>query len=398
MMRSRRFSRRLVICALVSLWAFIPAWQSPGAPALGAQAHAASVVPDVRGVYFLQKADTPFEDGEISSPHVAGLSVRSGWQKIEPEEGAYNWEYLDGAVKTAGRNGKKVMLRVLAGIATPQWVYKAGVRKFEYTDQNPYHPTYGQSLVIPVPWDDAYLDRWAAFVKALGARYNGEESVSIVQMTGPARGGEMHLDAKKDREGWRAAGYTNARLVEAWKRTIDAYAAAFPDKCLAIDIAKPVAFDNGLEVVRDVLAYGYARLGARFCVQGNWLSAKTGDDFDLYGLVKEYSSMTTVGFQMLWFTGGAGENGSGQGNEDGQPSDDADRPGKRGRGERRRDHGGKRGDRMGGTLREAVDKGLAAGADYLEIYGRDIMNPALRDDIRYASERLKAVEGNGHAD
>ncbi len=353
---------------------------------------------EIAGVYYLPKANAPIQDHELASPDIVGVSVRSGWGEIESEEGKFNWQYLDEALKVAERNKKKVMFRVIAGMATPKWVYTAGAKEFKYTDPNPYHRTYGQTMSMVIPWDEIYLSKWKNFIRAFGKRYDGNSSISIIQMTGPARGGEMHLEAKKDKERWQQVGYSNEKLVNAWKRTIDAYAEAFPDKYLAIDIAKPVLFDDSLKIVEDVLAYGYQKLGKRFCVQGNWLAAKTREDSDLYNLIKEYSSKTIVGFQMLWSASAEGAQKMERGIERGDASSETmiERPRRMGRGAidseeaKMRGQRQPRGDRMGGTLREAIEKGLAAGASYLEIYGRDIRNPGLKGDIQYAAERLKS--------
>lgn len=324
---------------------------------------------EIAGVYSLSQVNMPIQEKELSLEYLNGVSLRSLWNILEPEAEKPNWQYIDDSIKVVEKNKKKIMLRIIAGEGTPTWVYKAGAKEFKYEDENPNHPTFGQEKVMPVPWDEIYLSKWNNFIKALGKRYNDNKIFSIIQMNGPSRGGEMHLESKKDKERWLEIGFSREKLVNAWKETINAYAEAFPDKYLAIDIAKPVSFNESMEIVKDVLAYGYQKLGKRFCVQGNWLAAKTRDDFDLYKLVKEYSAKTVVGFQMLWSVTTAADNQSDKSKEGGQ------KPNKE--------------NRMGGTLREAIDKGLVAGAIYLEIYRGDIRNPKLQDDISYASERLK---------
>lgn len=46
------------------------------------------------------------------------------------------------------------------------------------------------------------------------------------------------------------------------------------------------------------------------------------------------------------------------------------------------------GKRLGGSLRDSIQRGLDAGAKYLEIYLADILNSALQEDIKYAHEEL----------
>ncbi len=309
---------------------------------------------NINGVYStgLEKAGTETLNSILANHYVDGFSLRTGWKDIEPTEGNYNWQVFDTLIEKAKTANKKIMLRVLAGGLSPEWVYSAGVKKFEYIDQNPYHATYGQTLYMPLPWDEIYLQKWTNFIKKFGEKYNNEPLVAIIQTAGPAVGGEMHLVDKDDEVKWLSYGYSEEKLVNAWKITIDAYDSAFANKQIAMCIAQPVKFGNPQQIVEDIVAYGYQKLGTRYSIQGNFLAAKISDDFSAYVLIKSYSSKTTVGFQMLWSY--TQDNGK----------------------------------RLGGSLRDSIQRGLDAGAKYLEIYLSDIMNSGLSEDIKYAHEEL----------
>ncbi len=318
-----------------------------------------SIFSNIDGVYALGTGNTEDKDlnsdAILNNPNIDGLSIRLHWDQIEPSEGNYDWSVFDDLIAKAKAAGKKAMLRVTAGAYTPGWVYAAGAQKVTATDQNSYHSTYGQQMTMPVPWDNVYLQKWTEFIKAFGERYRNDSSVVAIQMTGPSDAAEMYLGGAgvdNNKTLWSSYGWSPDKLVNAWKETIDAYAAAFPGKQLIIDISNPVTFDNPQQMVSDILSYGYQKLGAGFSVQGNWLAAKTNPSFSLYQMVESYSSKTTVGFQMLWFVTN-------------DPSN-----------------------RMGGTLRQAIDKGLQAGAKYMEIYSRDLNNSSLAGDIEYAHEQL----------
>jgi hypothetical protein len=132
------------------------------------------------------------------------------------------------------------------------------------------------------------------------------------------------------------AGYTRETIVTAWKKVIDAYAKAFPDKALALHIAIPLRRDGAME---EVVQYGVSKLGKRFCIQGDFLSAHTNESFDPYRVIREVrdKNTATLGFQML---------------------DSAYyRP------------------QREGSLETAIAKGLQAGARYFEIYEADILDP-----------------------
>ena len=102
---------------------------------------------------------------------VSGASVRSQWDKVEAAEGQYDWSYVDAAVSQAQQNQKFVGLTIWGGLHTPSWVYAGGATQFPFTQiTNFQDPT---SQVMPLPWDQAYLGPWKAFVTALGQRYDG---------------------------------------------------------------------------------------------------------------------------------------------------------------------------------------------------------------------------------
>jgi len=296
------------------------------------------------GVYSLGNL---FTKDILSNPSVTGLSLRAGWNQLQPQEGVYDWSSLDSNIKKASAYGKKVMIRVWGGKYTPDWVYEKGAESYAFVED-------GITLRMPLPWDSVYLQNWRKFIMKLGKKYGRKSSVVMIHVTGPCEDGEMYLADKDNEDAWLAAGYSEERLIGAWITTIDAFALAFPNTALAIDISRPVAFGDSLNVVEDVLSYAYGGLGRHLRVQGNWLAAKTSEDFLLFQIVVNYASLTNIGFQMLCTSADA--------------------------------------ERFGGTLRQGIDNGLNAGASYLEIYGGDIKNLESGEDINYANYNLKLNE------
>ena len=299
-----------------------------------------------RGVYALgfHGASAAVLAPYLSNPDLDGFSLRVGWNEIEPTEGTYDWSQFDPVIAQATQHGKKVMLRILPGVRTPQWVYAAGAASFSYIDENPFHYTYGQTVTMPIPWDPVFLNKWFSFVAAFGAKYADEPAVTIVAVTGPGAGGEMHLLDKENASRWHAVGYSNAVLIQAWQQTVDSFLAAFPEKHLSVAIANPVCFDQPVQVVEAVIEH-CAQTGCG--IQGNWLAAKTSPAFDLYLHTRDHSGISPVGFQMLCSAA-------------------------------------KR--RFGGELRTAVDLSLDANASFLELYKNDVTT--YQDDVAYAHRKL----------
>jgi hypothetical protein len=307
-------------------------------------------VEQISGLYVLGLEGRPpgFLKPFLENRAVDGFSLRAGWSEVEPREGTFDWSMFDSVIAEAAAHGKKVMLRVLPGVRTPEWVYAAGAARFEFVDESPHHATRGQTLCMPVPWDPVYLAKWLHFVSVFGARYADNPAVVIVAITGPSSGGEMHLVEKAAAARWRSAGYSSTALMEAWKRAIDAFTAAFPSQHRTVAIAHPTTFGDAEEVVEEVVRH-CAQTGCG--IQGNWLAAKTRPQNPLYRHVAAHSAIAPVGFQMLSAAGIP---------------------------------------RFGGDLRSAVDLALKANACFLEVYLADVSR--YPDDIAYAHEQLTRMK------
>jgi hypothetical protein len=285
------------------------------------------------GVYVLNSMEEAFKSGFLSSSTIRGISPRIKWSTVEPSEGRYNWSYLDSVFQDATRSNKTVILRVHPGTSSPEWVYQAGAKRLK-------RPGFPGSM--PAPWDPIYLTKWTNFVKVLGQRYGGNSSLYIVGIAGPTMGSiEFHLLGPKAE--WERAGYTPAKVLDAWKTCIDAFAQAFPNKAIALNITFQILGDRQLP--EQIVEYGLNTYKNRVFIQGNWLSVDTPPG--RLNVMRQFSARTTVGFQML----GTSE-------------------------------------RMKG-LRKAIDNGLAGGASYLEIYASDFAKSQFREDIQYAATQLQ---------
>jgi len=310
-----------VAMILISIFLIIPA---------GTFAASATVT----GIYSLMKGMQTVEPSVLDLPFVAGVSIRASWSALEPEKERFEWQYVDEALRTVKKTHKKAMLRVLPGIHSPLWIYDQGIATLKIKDSNSKRDTGGREIQLPLPWDETYIREWIRFVGVLGERYSTNDAVTLVHIAGPTvRSAEMHLPKRgTGKTQIQDAAYSKEKIVSAWKKVIDAYAKAFPDKPLALNIAIPLKDDGAME---EIIAYGISRIGERLCLQGNWLSAYIKDSFTPYREIMSVHKQhkVTVGFQML----GTAKNMLKQ-----------------------------------GPLDKAVQKGLKAGARYFEIYEQDI--------------------------
>jgi len=132
------------------------------------------------GVFSLVPPGAPIKGATLANPSVDGISIRQAWADLEPSEGVFNWAYLDTEIGLARAAGKKVLLRIEDGdLNIPPWVMNGMVTTFSYVDLNPYHPSYGSTVTIPVFWDSYYLAKKTAMIAAVGASYTGNSAVKI---------------------------------------------------------------------------------------------------------------------------------------------------------------------------------------------------------------------------
>jgi hypothetical protein len=300
---------------------------------------------------FVCRGPSQTPDREVDFPFIKGWLVRPRWNKVEPKEGRYDWSFIEKEIEIAKRLKRKIILAILGGPQTPPWVYDAGVPSFDFKIRDWENKETTEK--IPVLWDETYLKKWTALVKAMGKRFADEETIVLVHITGATENGmEMqlpHTDA--DLPNWRKAGYKPEKAIDAWKHLIDAYAAAFPNKPLDLDI-HPVLGDD--QVAREAAAYGHDKLGARFGITGGWISGKGPRDdphhAPMHPIAKKYGAL---GFQMI-------------ASQMRQPEQFAD-----------------------GKLKNAVEQGMGWGASYFEVWELDAMDPKMHPVLKEVAATLE---------
>ncbi len=158
-------------------------------------------------------------------PAVAGDGVEyySLWRELEPREGEFDWSGIDEVLSECGRHGQKVVLKVMASDACPEWIYSRGVPKvLNAGDPEDWRQRYDP----PVYWDPAYLRELERMIRAVAERYDGNESLDSVILT-LAGTGEMGRFLELKHADWERAGYTDQVFSAAMNRIVDFYADAF---------------------------------------------------------------------------------------------------------------------------------------------------------------------------
>ena len=307
------------------------------------------------GIYVLSEDIKPLPERMINNPDLAGVSLRGRWNEFQPGKESFEWSF-DNEIARAQRAGKKVFLRVDPS-RMPDWMPAEGAQSFAFRVANIHGKDFGQSKNMPVPWDPVFITCWSHFIQQMGQRYAHNSTVVMIQMAGANQGGgELHLPSDPDAKmQWVEKGYTEEKLVTAYKQIIDAYDAAFPQTQLGLNISEALFQDGAAETIAQ---YAFHKLGRRLSIQHNALHATTKPEaFRIHKIVRSYERKATVGFQLL-SPASSKKNYNGMGNG------------------------------FGGELHTAFDIGLASGASYFEIYPMDLDDPPSAADIHQLSLHL----------
>jgi len=201
--------------------------------------------------------------------HLQGVVARVDWAVLEPSNGVYNWQYLDTIQGLAQAGGFFWEILVQCGDSQyPAWVTAAGAKTVTL------HSNSGSPATICQPGDPIFQSAWRTFIAALGARYDSDQNLVIVQMTGVGRAGECffcsHNSAYLSDWQWLQS-QGGAAAWENWAETIAGfYAAAFPTTPFLYSTGAPLpaSVDSGNTTMAAVMTnliatYGVDRIYAR---------------------------------------------------------------------------------------------------------------------------------------
>ncbi len=127
--------------------------------------------------------------------------LRFDWQRAEPEDGRFNWYFIDRAIESARQHGATIALRIMTANAhsgdqysSPKWLFDEGCKSFAYTNDGKDVAMGGQVMerLEPDYSDPIYLAKQGEFLKALGERYNGNPNVEFLDIGSYGIWGEWH--------------------------------------------------------------------------------------------------------------------------------------------------------------------------------------------------------------
>ena len=127
--------------------------------------------------------------------------IRFNWAEVEPAEGEFQWRVIDDVIAAWKSRGATVAMRVMTCNAhsrgydtSPAWLFAAGCKSFDYLVGGDDPTSGGQRIPRREPdyADPVYLAKHGAFLKALGARYDGHPAVEFLDIGSYGVWGEWH--------------------------------------------------------------------------------------------------------------------------------------------------------------------------------------------------------------
>jgi hypothetical protein len=153
------------------------------------------------GIFWLPPVSASFQQDTPSNwacwnapynAHLVGVVARESWEELEPTQGTFKFStYLGSVASLAKANGFYFEIEIPTGQAAngkafwPSWLTGLGMQTVTL------HNPDGSGVTVPLPWDPVFLSQWQALINAIGAQYDGNVYLRVVQMTGPGRQGEL---------------------------------------------------------------------------------------------------------------------------------------------------------------------------------------------------------------
>lgn len=144
------------------------------------------------------------------------------WSELEPEEGIYNWDYIEQTynLERWRSEGKNLVLRFVCDIPTkqehmdiPQWLYdKTGDGEF-------YDIEYGKGY-CPDYNNEVFIEEHRRVIAEIGRHFSGDAFLSYVELGSLGHWGEWHT--------YYPAGLPRIPVTSVREKYVRAYEESFP--------------------------------------------------------------------------------------------------------------------------------------------------------------------------
>ena len=163
--------------------------------------------------------------GEISAdeayyPKSSVVYIRSLWKEFEPEQGKYNYDFIQKLIDKAKQSGQTLLFRLMAHSTracddVPEWLKRL--------IECPERPE--GKRVKDSPTDPLFMELFCKAIKEIGQHFDKDPYFEGIDISFPGAWGEGHkLELYPD---------------DILERTVDTYVKAFPNTLLVCQLARP---------------------------------------------------------------------------------------------------------------------------------------------------------------
>lgn len=223
------------------------------------------------------------QEAVISHPECRGALISTLWKTIEPAPGKFDFTIFKNSIDIVKSYGKKWSLAVASGgTGSPTWLFDS--LHVPYVNYS-FRGVSGYKL--PLFWDSTVQHRLTILAEALGKEFANDTSLALVYVTQmTANGNEGHLNGI-NMDSMRLVGFTPEKWIASVKYIAKAYASAFPNKALAVEVHE---IDNSAEIPKNIIndLWNDASLQRRVGAAMWWLSGKTSYQPALIQVLKDF--------------------------------------------------------------------------------------------------------------
>jgi hypothetical protein len=252
------------------------------------------------------------------NPDLRGGRYRTSWQNIaenplDPNDTTYrDWSDVDAFLAKCTTFNQFAGISVAAGIYCPSWIVNnPRIRTIDEKGPDPG--------IMPIPWNELYLDSWISFLKEFAERYDTHDQLRYFVVGGLSQVVETYVaqdltDLNTLLADAQDRGFTS--INEAWyfavNRVLFACEKAFKHTHFLLSMAKivPDSWDNGAGTIAcyDMAGIGKAISPTNFGVMNAGLNENSSyeppNGFAPNIIIHDESPNMTVGFQFGASTGG----------------------------------------------------------------------------------------------
>ena len=176
--------------------------------------------------------EKPFTENQAAAWDYASIGyIRYRWSDIEPEEGKFDWDYIDNAIKECKKHNARFAFGIMSAdpmstndYVTPKWVFDAGAEFYYSEVNNSISGTLGVKQYVPNFGDSVYIDKLENLACALASRYGGSPYIEFIDVRCYGSWGENNFyDIKELYKEQDDTGVNAGDMWNCWQTYINAF-------------------------------------------------------------------------------------------------------------------------------------------------------------------------------